>query len=100
VVRKGGQNIVTPTVGMTFESEEQAYEMYNTYVGKVGFSIRKSKTKHHRDGSLCQKFIVCSNQRHRENEKSQKDITRTGYDARVQFSISKEGIWTVQKVAE
>nr|XP_034584243.1 protein FAR1-RELATED SEQUENCE 5-like [Setaria viridis] len=92
VVRKGGQNFITPTVGMTFESEDQAYEMYNTYAGKVGFSIRKSKTKHRRDGSLCQKFIVCSNQGHRENEVSQEDITRTGCDARVQFSISKEGI--------
>ena len=27
-----------------------------------------------------------------------KDITRMGCDARVQFSISKEGVWTVQKV--
>jgi len=53
-----------------------------------------------RDGSLCQKFIVCSNQGFRENEKSQKDVTRTGCDARVQFSISKEGIWRVQKVVE
>jgi hypothetical protein len=33
VVRKDGQNLITPTVGQTFESEEQAYEMYNTYAG-------------------------------------------------------------------
>jgi hypothetical protein len=26
------------------------------------------------------------------------DITRTGCDACVQFSISKENVWTVQKV--
>jgi hypothetical protein len=100
VVCKVRQNLITPKVGMTFESEEKAYEMYNTYAGKVGFSIRKSKTKHRRDGSLCQKHIVCSNQGHRENESSQKDITRTGCDARVQFSINKEGIWRVQKVVE
>jgi hypothetical protein len=100
VVHNDGQSLITPIVGQTFESEEQAYEMYNTYAGKVGFSIRKSKTKHRRDGSLCQKFIVCSNQGFRENEKSQKDVTRTGCDARVQFSISKEGIWRVQKVVE
>ena len=69
-----------------------------TTPGKFGFSIRKSKTKHRQDGSICQKYIVCSSQGHRENELSQKDITRMDCDARVQFSISKEGIWRVQKV--
>ncbi|XP_062180959.1 protein FAR1-RELATED SEQUENCE 5-like [Phragmites australis] len=98
VVHKAGQNLVTPEVGMTFQSEEKAYEMYNTYAGKVGFSIRKSKAKRHQDKSICQKYIVCSSQGHRENATSQKDITRTDCDARVQFSISREGIWTVQKV--
>ena len=83
VVRKAGHNLITPKVGMTFQSEEEAYEMYNTYAGKVGFSIRKSKTKRRQDGSLCQKYIVCSSQGQRENESSQKDITRTGCDARV-----------------
>ena len=37
---------MTPIVGMTFESEEKAYEMYNTYAGRVEFSIRRSKTKY------------------------------------------------------
>ncbi|KAG2560489.1 hypothetical protein PVAP13_8KG063700 [Panicum virgatum] len=32
--------------------------------------------------SLCQKHIVCSNHGHRENELSQKDIARTGCEAR------------------
>ena len=36
---------ITPEVGMNFESEEEAFEMYNTYAGKVGFSVRKSNTK-------------------------------------------------------
>ncbi|KAG2558237.1 hypothetical protein PVAP13_2KG291600 [Panicum virgatum] len=89
---------MTPIVGMTFESEEKAYEMYNTYARQVGFSIRKSKTKRRQDGSLYQKHLVCSSEGHRENESSQKDITRRGCDAHVQFSISREGIWTVQKV--
>ncbi|KAG2584952.1 hypothetical protein PVAP13_6KG365330 [Panicum virgatum] len=95
VVDKSGQNLMTPEVGMSFESEEKAYEMYNTYAGKVGFSVRKSRTKRRLDGSLCTKYIVCSCQGHRENESSQKDITRTGCDARVQFSISREGVWIV-----
>ena len=85
MVDKARKNLITPEVGMTFPSEEKAYEMYNTYAGKVGFNIRKSKTKHRQDGTLCQKHIVYSNQGHRENELSQKDVTRTGCDARVQF---------------
>jgi hypothetical protein len=74
--------------------------MYNTYAGKVGFSVRKSKMKRRQDGSICQKYLVCSSQGHRKNESSEKDITRTGCEARVQFSVSKDGIWTVQKVVE
>ena len=54
MVDKARKNLITPEVGMTYPSEEKAYEIYNTYVGKVGFSIRKSKTKHCQDSTLCQ----------------------------------------------
>lgn len=50
-----------PKVGMTFESEDQAYEFYNYYAGKIGFSIRKSHSRLRRDGTIYQKHIVCSN---------------------------------------
>ncbi|XP_044453000.1 uncharacterized protein [Triticum aestivum] len=93
----GEQTIQVPEVGKTFESEKDAYDMYNTYAGKVGFSIRKNQTKHRHDGTIYQKRIVCSNQGHRETESS-KDATRTDCNARIQFSVSREGIWTVQKV--
>lgn len=96
-VNKDGQTLIVPEVGMTFNSENDAYDMYNTYAGKVGFSIRKNQTKRRHDGSIYQKYIVCSNQGHRETESS-KDTTRTGCNAHVQFSVSREGIWTVQKV--
>ena len=47
---------MAPKVGMTFDCEEKAYEMYNTYTGLVGFSVRKSRTKRRKlDDSLCQK---------------------------------------------
>lgn len=90
---------MAPKVGMTFDCEKKAYEMYNTYAGLVGFSVRKSRTKRRKsDDSLSQKYFVCSGQGLRKNEASQKDITRTCCDARVQFSISKENVWTVQKI--
>jgi hypothetical protein len=47
---------------------------------------------------VCQKYFVCSGEGRRKNEASQKDITRTGCGAHVHFSISKENVWTVQKV--
>jgi len=45
VVDKIRKTLIIPQVGMTFQSEDKAYEMYNTYAGKVGFIIRKSYIK-------------------------------------------------------
>jgi zinc finger SWIM domain-containing protein 3 len=87
-----GPTLIVPQVKMTFDSEDKAYEMYNTYAGKAGFNIRKSHIKHRAHNTIFQKYMVCSNQGYRRNELSQKDITRTGCDARVQFSMSREGI--------
>ena len=91
--------MIIPKVGMNFESEDKAYEMYNTYAGQVGFSIRKSQIKRRIDKTISQKHMVCSSQGHQKNESS-KGTTRTGCNARVQFSVStsREGVWTVQKV--
>jgi hypothetical protein len=90
---------MAPKVGMSFDCEENAYEMYNNYAGLVGYSVRKSRTKRRKsDNSLSQKYFICSGEGRRKNEASQIDITRTGCDARIQFSISKENVWTVQKI--
>jgi zinc finger SWIM domain-containing protein 3 len=62
--------VVADKVGATFYYVKKAYEIYNAYAGKIGFSIRKSHTKHRADTSLSQKYIVCSNEGHRENTKS------------------------------
>jgi hypothetical protein len=55
---------------MCFDSEKSAYEMYNSYAGKVGFSIRKNDTKRRADKTVYSKQIVYSKQGHEE--------TRTG----------------------
>ena len=65
-VDKSGQNLIPSKVGMSFESEKKVYEMYNTYAGQVGFSVRKSRTKHCLDGSLSSKHFVCSSEGHRK----------------------------------
>jgi hypothetical protein len=55
------------------------------------------------DKTIYQKHIVCSNQGQRALHSSHKTLkenatTRTCCEARVQFSINRDGIWTVQKV--
>jgi zinc finger SWIM domain-containing protein 3 len=92
-----GPVVIVPKVGIPFDSEKEAYEMYNANAGMVGFSIRKSDTRRREDKTIFQKHIVCNNQGHGENEPS-KSTTRTGCKSRVQFSISREGFSTVQKV--
>jgi hypothetical protein len=62
VTDKHGQTVVVPEVEMMFEFEKDAYEMYNTYVEQIGFSIRKSDTKQRVDKSIYSKLIVCSSQ--------------------------------------
>ena len=99
-------NITSPTVpkvGMAFKSEEDAYEFYNEYAGKIGFSIRKSHSKLRSDKSVYQKHIVCSNEGERGTHSKhdtvkQNAATRSGCDARIQFSIARDGVWRVQKV--
>jgi len=45
VVHEIGQALIVPEVGMAFDSEEKAWEMYDTYASKVGFSVRKNHSK-------------------------------------------------------
>jgi hypothetical protein len=47
--------------------------MYNTYASIIGFSIRKGHSKLQVDKTLSNKYIVCSNEDHYENESSWKD---------------------------
>ena len=91
------KTLIVPEVGMTFQSAKKAFDMYNTYAGQIAFSVRKGHSKLRGDETLRQKYFVCSNQGHRESE-SPKDTTRIDCNARVQFSVSREGLWTVQKV--
>jgi zinc finger SWIM domain-containing protein 3 len=82
--------VVIPEIGMTFQFEKDAYEMYNTYAGNIGFSIREINIKRCADKSISLKLIVCSKQGH--------GSTRTDCGARIQFSVTREGIWTVNNL--
>ncbi|KAM0828464.1 hypothetical protein ACQ4PT_067526 [Festuca glaucescens] len=97
------ESLKVPKVGMAFKSEEDAYEFYNEYAGKIGFSIRKSHSKLRPDKTIYKKHIVCSNEGERHTHSTHETLkqnaeTRSRCDARVQFSISRDGVWKVQKV--
>uniref|UniRef100_A0ACD5YAG3 Uncharacterized protein n=1 Tax=Avena sativa TaxID=4498 RepID=A0ACD5YAG3_AVESA len=92
-----------PRVGMTFQSEEEAYDFYNSYARSKGFSIRKCHLKRRADGTLCSRHLLCSKEGVKATHathvtKKERATTRTCCTARVQFTISREGIWSIQKV--
>jgi zinc finger SWIM domain-containing protein 3 len=82
---------------MSFTSETDAYEMYNSYAGTVGFSIRKSDLKRRADKTIYSRVLVCSSQGHAEASSSHASI-RTGCKALIKFGVSGEGVWTVENI--
>jgi zinc finger SWIM domain-containing protein 3 len=82
--------VVVPEVGMSFQYENDAYQMYNTYAGNNGFSVRKSDIKQCADKSISSKVIICS--------KQGSSSTMTDYGARIQFSVTREGLLTVKNL--
>jgi hypothetical protein len=96
VVDDAEPTVIVPQIGMPFDSEKNAYDMYNTYAGQVGFSIRHD-TKRRSDKTVYSKQIVCCKQGYRGSDSSHA-TTRIGCNAGIQFSVSREGMSTVQKV--
>ncbi|KAF1861706.1 hypothetical protein Lal_00026125 [Lupinus albus] len=43
-------NEMIPQLGLEFETEDAAYDFYNSYAYRVGFSVRKSKAHNNADG--------------------------------------------------
>ncbi|XP_059664277.1 protein FAR1-RELATED SEQUENCE 5-like [Cornus florida] len=53
----------TPKLNMQFDTEDEAYNFYNAYGGKVGFSIRKNyANKSRKTGNITTSKFVCSKQ--------------------------------------
>jgi hypothetical protein len=98
VADKVGPTLIVPEVGMSFESEKEVYEMYNTYAGKDGSVLGRAFKTTPKRNTISHKYIVCSSERYRKNTESSKDVTRMGHNAHVQFSVSLDGVWTLQKV--
>ncbi|XP_059668760.1 protein FAR1-RELATED SEQUENCE 5-like [Cornus florida] len=79
-----------PRIGMKFETEEEAYDFYNSYAGRVGFSIHKEYfNKSKKTGKLSSRLLTCCKEGFRgddirdSNTKTPRAKTRTGCLARM-----------------
>uniref|UniRef100_A0A803N3I2 FAR1 domain-containing protein n=1 Tax=Chenopodium quinoa TaxID=63459 RepID=A0A803N3I2_CHEQI len=87
------------------KSDEEAYDLYNSYAFKHGFGIRKDRLNRRddKDRTPRQRFLVCSfagfkqEKKHGEQSKVyQKRNFRTGCKAHIQFDIDKvSGLYVV-----
>ncbi|XP_028082244.1 protein FAR1-RELATED SEQUENCE 5-like [Camellia sinensis] len=79
-----------PKVGMTFDSEESAYDFYNAYGGRMGFSIRREYCKKNKlTKQIISRNLVCNKEGFRKVDKrdpltkTPRAETRTGCEARL-----------------
>jgi hypothetical protein len=52
--------IVTPEIGMEFDSLQEAYEFYNLYSWEIGFEIRYGSSRKNPAKSIIRQDITCS----------------------------------------
>ncbi|WOK95142.1 protein FAR1-RELATED SEQUENCE 5-like [Canna indica] len=93
---------VDPKVGMTFHSEDQAYNFYNKYAKRKGFSVRKDHLSRRSDGRIRYRHYVCSNEGSRKEQpaimtKRSRPIERTNCMARIEFKVNNENLWIVNR---
>nr|XP_023894159.1 protein FAR1-RELATED SEQUENCE 5-like [Quercus suber] len=87
----------TPFKGMEFEVDEIAYDFYNEYGRKVGFSIRKEYVnKCKKIGVVTSRRFVCAKEGVRGKNKRDQDIknpraeTRCGCEARLVIVLNQD----------
>ncbi|XP_059654914.1 protein FAR1-RELATED SEQUENCE 5-like [Cornus florida] len=85
-----------PRIGIKFETKEEAYDFYNSYAGRVDFSIRKEYfNKSKKTGKLSSRLLICCKEGFRvddirdSNTKTPRAETQTGCLARMLIQVSK-----------
>ncbi|KAL5712141.1 hypothetical protein ACHQM5_014340 [Ranunculus cassubicifolius] len=96
-----------PYIGLEFETQEESYNYYNRYAGRMGFSVRKySLCKSHLTGDAIGRIFCCSLEGVRdsrsksvEERKRNRADTRTGCRARL--TVRRKGDkWAVTQFTE
>ena len=84
-----------PKLGMGFDSEDHAYEFYNTYAGRVGFSVRKDYVNRSKiDGAVASRRFTCFREGFRQKDKRDMNVKRPRKETRIgclaQLVISRQ----------
>lgn len=84
-----------PKLGMGFDSEDHAYEFYNTYAGRVGFSVRKDYVNRSKiDGAVASRRFTCFREGFRQRDKRELNVKRPRKETRIgcmaQLVISRQ----------
>ncbi|KAF2316524.1 hypothetical protein GH714_041865 [Hevea brasiliensis] len=104
---KGSGMDGVPKLGMGFDSEDHAYEFYNAYAGRVGFSVRKDYVNRSKiDGAVASRRFTCFREGFRQkdnrdlNVKRPRKETRIGCMAQLVISRQSDGKYRVTHFEE
>ncbi|XBI39340.1 hypothetical protein VPH35_124136 [Triticum aestivum] len=88
-------HVINPTIGMEFDSLDEAYEFYNLYSRETGFGIRLAKSRLNVQRTRCMKEIVCActGSPLKENSRS----SRCGCNAMIRLFLSKDAGWYISE---
>ncbi|XP_073106591.1 protein FAR1-RELATED SEQUENCE 5 isoform X1 [Elaeis guineensis] len=84
-----------------FETEDEAYEFYSMYAGRIGFSIRRASMTMSAENVITRRMFVCSREGFREKKKGAKRVkkprpeTRTGCPACMIIRLTPSGKYHV-----
>ncbi|KAJ1699895.1 hypothetical protein LUZ63_008407 [Rhynchospora breviuscula] len=101
-----GENDWISQLGLEFETEEQVWQLWNRYGGKMGFSARRHYAHKSRvDSIIMSRVFVCSNEGHQkekqgDNSKNPLAETRTGARLAVKFIREKNHYRVVDFVSD
>ncbi|KAB2599980.1 protein FAR1-RELATED SEQUENCE 5-like [Pyrus ussuriensis x Pyrus communis] len=86
--------------GKIVKNEQEAYDLYNEYAARIGFSIRKKQKRYDKNGDLSTLNFSCSKEGFQqdsdpcEEKKTKRLDERTGCQAKIRFLL-EDGEWKV-----
>ncbi|XP_028069971.1 protein FAR1-RELATED SEQUENCE 5-like [Camellia sinensis] len=96
-----------PILGMKFDSEQFAYDFYDSYGGRIGFSIRREYAHKSKTGEITSRAFACSKEGHRKADKKYYIVnnaraeTRIGCGASMNIKLNrKTGKYTATNFVE
>ncbi|XP_007224311.2 protein FAR1-RELATED SEQUENCE 5 [Prunus persica] len=96
LTRKFGDS---PTLGMSFDNEQEAYQYYNSYARGVGFSVRKLRVNKDKNGVIHKREFCCSCEgfyRKKTTPKKKREQRRFGCKAMLGIKLNRDGKYVVK----